>query len=226
MIVTENRIYDIIKNSPVFCGLNSSDIRKITDTYAHIITADKGENLCRADESSPALFIMLSGSANVYRVNTERVLMSVLKPGGMFGMASMFSSSREQPPTEITARSRCEMLVINEDKLKEIFTLYPAAAIGYINLLSDKIRYLNKKIDTYTSPSVNKKAALFILSETDENNEMTLDSGGMAAAAKKLNASRASVYRAFDYLESINAVKRIGKKITVLDIDKLNNIQE
>lgn len=226
MITTEERIYEIIKTSPVFCALSGADIHRITDAYAQIITAGKGEKLCRADECAPALFIMLSGSANVYRVNTERVLMSVLHTGGMFGMASMFSDTNEQPPTEITARSQCEMLVISEDTLKEIFAEYPAAAVGYINLLSEKIRYLNKKIDTYTSPSVNKKAALFILSEMNEDNEMTLDSGGMAAAAKKLNASRASVYRAFDHLESINAVKRNGKIITVLDIDKLNNIQE
>ena len=48
----------------------------------------------------------------------------------------------------------------------------------------------------------------------------------MTALAKQLNTGRASLYRAFDYLESINLIKRDGKIITVLDKDKLKNIQE
>lgn len=222
----DDRVWSVLGQNPIFSGLDRAAAEKILNGRIHIITAAKGENIMDSGSAVHGLFTIISGKAEVYRNKEGKFLMTTFNAGSSFGMASMFLSDGDDFTTQIIARTPCEMIVIPEKDLCDIFSEYPDGLLAYVRILSDKIRYLNKKIDACTSPSVNKKLALFLLGKTDGDNRAVLDSGGMATVAKELNASRASVYRAFDYLESINAVRRDGKTITVLDIDKLSNIQE
>lgn len=215
-----------LKNCPVFASCETTVLNKIEKEYSHIKKAKKGEILISKDNFIPGLYIIIHGRAAVRKTNTSDVLMSVIDEGGAFGMASIFSSGETEFPTEITALTDCEMIVIYEKELEIIFGEYPDIAINYIKLLTKKIRFLNLKIDTYTSPNANKKLAFYLNSNADSLNRVFIPEQGMTALAKQLNTGRASLYRAFDYLESINLIKRDGRIISVLDKDKLKNIQE
>lgn len=215
-----------LKKCPVFASCENKAIEEIEKKYSHIKKAKKGEILISKDNFVPGLYIIIHGRAAVRKTNTSDVFMSVIEESGVFGMASMFSSDENGFPTEITALTDCEMIVIHENELEIIFKKYPDTAVNYIKLLTKKIRFLNLKIDTYTSPSANKKLAFYLVSNADSLNRVLIPEQGMTALAKQLNTGRASLYRAFDYLENINLIKRDGKVISVLDKNKLKNIQE
>lgn len=219
-------IHEQLKKCPVFASCKNDVLEEIEKKYSHIKKAKKDEVLISKDNFVPGLYIIIHGRARVRKTNTSDVLMSVIDEGGAFGMASMFSSGETEFPTEITALTDCEMIVIYEKELEIIFGEYPDIAVNYIKLLTRKIRFLNLKIDTYTSPSANKKLAFYLVSNADSLNRVLIPEQGMTALAKQLNTGRASLYRAFDYLESINLIKRDGRIISVLDKDKLKNIQE
>lgn len=215
-----------LKKCPVFASCENKAIEEIEKKYSHIKKAKKGEILISKDNFVPGLYIIIHGRAAVRKTNTSDVFMSVIEESGVFGMASMFSADENGFPTEITALTDCEMIVIHENELEIIFKKYPDTAVNYIKLLTKKIRFLNLKIDTYTSPSANKKLAFYLVSNADSLNRVLIPEQGMTALAKQLNTGRASLYRAFDYLENINLIKRDGKVISVLDKNKLKNIQE
>ena len=219
-------IHEQLKKCPVFASCKNDILEAIEKKHSHIKKAKKGEVLISKDNFVPGLYIIIKGRARVQKTNTSDVFMSVIDEGGAFGMASMFSSGETEFPTEITALTDCEMIVIYEKELESIFEKYPDIAVNYIKLLTKKIRFLNLKIDTYTSPSANKKLAFYLISNADSLNRVSIPEQGMTALAKQLNTGRASLYRAFDYLEGINLIKRDGKTISVLDKNKLKNIQE
>ena len=219
-------IHEQLKKCPVFASCKNDILEQIEKKHSHIKKAKKGEVLISKDNFVPGLYIIIKGRARVQKTNTSDVFMSVIDEGGAFGMASMFSSGETEFPTEITALTDCEMIVIYEKELEAIFEKHPDIAVNYIKLLTKKIRFLNLKIDTYTSPSANKKLAFYLISNADSLNRVSIPEQGMNALTKQLNTGRASLYRAFDYLEGINLIKRDGKTISVLDKNKLKNIQE
>lgn len=226
VILMSYSIYDRLKKCPVFSSCADSLLADIEKNYLHVRRAEKGGILISGDNFIPGLYIILSGRAVVFKSNTSDVFMSVIEEGGAFGMASMFSSSDSQFPTEITALTDCETAVIYESDFEMLLRDNANIAVNYIKLLTDKIRFLNLKIDTYTSPSVNKKLAFYLFCNTDSAGRAAIPEQGMTALAKQLNTGRASLYRAFDYLEDMNLIKRDGKIISVYDKEKLKNIQE
>ncbi len=219
-------IYEQLKKCSVFASCGYDALEEIEKKYSHVRKTKKGEILFSKDNFVPGLYIIISGRAAVRKTNTSDVFMSVIDEGGAFGMASMFSPGGSEFPTEITALTDCETVIIYEKDFEALLLSNPDIAVNYIKLLTKKIQFLNLKIDTYTSPSANKKLAFYLVTNADSLNRVFIPEQGMTALSKQLNTGRASLYRAFDYLEGINLIKRDGKTIFVLDKNKLKNIQE
>ena len=92
---------------------------------------------------------------------------------------------------------------------------------NYLEFLSQKIVYLNKKISSYTAKSTESKVAYF-LCENEVDDVVSTDMS-FSDIAVMLDIGRASLYRALDKFESENLTKRDGKIITIQNKEKLKN---
>ena len=92
---------------------------------------------------------------------------------------------------------------------------------SYLEFMSDKIVYLNKKICSLTAGSTSKKLASFLL-DNQCNNAYTL-TASISTLADMLNVGRASLYRAMDVLIDNGLIQRNGKTILLLDKNALLN---
>jgi len=90
-------------------------------------------------------------------------------------------------------------------------------------LLSDKIRFLNRKIAFFTSGSTEKKLAGYILSLPIENNTVKLDMN-MSKLASSLDIGRASLYRAFESLEENCFITRENNLIKITSPEEFKKI--
>ena len=59
--------------------------------YAHIVTYDKDGRIFHAGESTDLCYILLSGEVKLYYATAtgERVLVTILRGEGLFGLASL-----------------------------------------------------------------------------------------------------------------------------------------
>ena len=86
--------------------------------------------------------------------------------------------------------------------------------------MSNKIAFLNKKISTFTSDTVEDKLAKFILHEYRRLGTVEIPFNCQRAAIS-INAGRASLYRAIASLSEAKIVKLENKKIYILDLKGL-----
>ena len=157
------------------------------------------------------LAVLLSGTVCVYRSgNGKRVLLNRLEAGGIFGATSLFGEE-ESFATVITAQTKAEILFLPAEVCEELIMVHPDFAISYIRFLSDRIRFLNRRIAQLAGSDVEQKLAKYLY-ECGER-----ITPNMKQLASALGIGRASLYRAIDELSEKGLLCRDGKDILILD---------
>ena len=179
-----------------------------------------GEIAYSQSNGKPQVAFILEGSARVYTSeNEESALLRTLNRSDVFGVANLYDG--EPFPSYIVTATNAKILFVDGETFKTFLESNPIAMKNYLTLLSDKIVYLNKKIAVLTAASAENKLALYIY-EHMINGEFTPDTS-LSELASVLQMGRASLYRAIDELTEKKIIQKQGKKITVLDENKLKN---
>ena len=176
---------------------------------------ENGECIFSPQAFERALAFLLEGKAVAVKTNAGGdVAVSRFQPGSLFGLAALFAED-EPYASEIRVVSRKALVVfVPQETVAEILSASPEASLAYIRLLSQKIRFLNAKLDAFTAPNALAKLSLFLA----EQNGSKLS---MLALANTLNISRMTLYRALDELTKDGSIQRSGKTVTVTDRAKL-----
>lgn len=194
--------------------------------FAGFIIEDPAFSLCeyQSDETifskkeyRNSLSLIVEGSATARKVHGGKDLtIRSFQSGDIFGVASLFCEEEEYV-SEIRADQTCVVAFVPQEIVSEIFRQSPDAAIAYISLLSQKIRYLNDKLDNISAPSAISKLCYYLL----ENHDMTIS---MQSLAQMLGMSRMTLYRSLDTLVENGWLKKDGKKLVVLDRNALTRV--
>ena len=195
----------------------------LTESDFEKVQYKKGEVIYSSEVFHDCIGIILSGKATVRKKDSD-LIVSRLSDGEIFGAAALFLSN-EYFINEITAQVKTEVVYIAKAAIRQLISLDFEFSLGFIRYLSERIFFLNKRIVSFTGGSAESRTARYLLSGFGDYRVFELDRP-MSQLAVSLDIGRASLYRAFDYLESINLIKRDGRIISVLDKDKLKNIQE
>ncbi len=191
-------------NCILFEGLTDAERETLCNQLDGSVRIDHGEEMYKCS----CIGIIVSGTAKIIRKNDlgAAVTMRTVGAGDIFGMASVFGEWSGDF-SSITAVMPCEVIYITEEKLKSIFEQFPKVAFNYIAFLSDRIRFLNRKIDTFSAGNTEEKLYEFLVSQADENN--CVNPGfGMAELARRLRIGRSSLYRSIENLEKNKLIKR------------------
>ena len=176
----------------------------------------KNEYLFSREANPRALGILISGTAQVEKGTPDHlVVMSRLMQGDVFGAVSLYASS-EKYVTAIRAITPVTALIIPKRVMDRLLRTCPDLSINYLSYLSERIYFLNRRIDSFTGGSaVQRLAGYFLMSDRS--------AAGVAAShlAALLDIGRASLYRAFEELEQAGAIRREGKQVTVLSREVL-----
>lgn len=200
-----HRHINVLRNVFLFNGYDDGEITAmLAKPGASLIRAMQGEQLLKSGERSSSLIILLRGGAVVEKLGGKnKLLMSELKPGGIFGMASIFSDGAAQPTT-ITATKETVALIISEARLKEIMQADFNLALNYIKYLTGRIHFLNSRIEEFITPDIPERVLLYI-----RKNSGFVECS-MTELAKTLSVSRATLYRALSVLEERGSITRHG----------------
>lgn len=191
-------------NCFLFSGIDDLQMQKIEQIIGKPIVSEKGSELYRNGQMG----ILASGCAGIKRqdINGNSVTVRNLSSGELFGAASMFGEWQDGL-SSIIANEKCIVCYISENELKEIFSQIPEVALNYISYLTDRIRFLNRRIDTFSADSVEQKVYEYLMSLADCDGKIEL-TFGMSELARRLKIGRTSLYRSFDFLEKTGQLKR------------------
>ena len=174
----------------------------------------KGEVIYSPERFRRCLGVFLSGRA---RVTKGALVMSNLERGSLFGAAALFHS-RDRYETTITALTSCTVAFFPEALVAGLLDDCPPFRRSYIAYLSERIHVLSRKVEGLTAPSVTGKLARWLLEAGRA--EVSCPATELS---RRLDVSRASLYRSFEELETAGAIRRTGKTISILDRRVLEN---
>ena len=207
--------YELLHRTILFSTLDDNDLRALLDRpgvtecrYAPQQMIDTPNRFTRS------IGVLLSGSAAVEKFEgTASMLMSVLRPGDIFGAATILSDVKVYP-VSIRALGPSSALLIDEETflvgMRENFAL----AENYIRYLTGRIRFLNTRIDGFAQSSSEERLYTFL--KCNAVNGVCELGFPVRSLADALCIGRATLYRAFDTLEAQGRVRRNGRTITLI----------
>ena len=89
--------------------------------------------------------------------------------------------------------------------MSALFLKEPTISLNYIRLLSEKIRFLNKRLSDFTSGSVEERLYLFLKKAANEEGAVKTS---MTLLAKNIGVGRTSLYRALTALEEQSLITK------------------
>lgn len=166
---------DIIKNFPLFYGIKEEEILCMLQCLApKIYSYNKNEFIVNSGEAIDKFGIILEGEATILKENAEgnRVIMSVVKKGDLFGEMLVFSS-RKIWPVSVRVQNYCKVLFFtNSDLIARCGKMCPwhnAMLQNFIKIISDKALMLNKKVEYLSIKSIRGKIAAYLLEQYENN---------------------------------------------------------
>ncbi len=199
------KTYDLF----LFDGLTEAqkaDCREMAATDER--TYSKGETIYDDTRARRALALVLEGAVQVFH---GKVVMNTLTAGDIFGVAALFGQG-EPYPTRVAAKTECRVCLIPQEAVSAWMAAYPQVAENYVCFLSDRIRFLNRRLGTLTAGAAESKLWRYLLAHADASGRVS-PPGGMSELAKSLGVGRSSLYRSLDTLAAEGKLTREEKSI-------------
>lgn len=175
----------------------------------------KGDTIYTPQTAKRALAMVMEGHVRVWQ---GRVPMNDLVEGDVFGAAALFGTDEEYPST-IVAESDCRVMFISQETVVLWMKEVPQVAENYVGFLSDRIRFLNRRLATLTAGQADGKLWRYLLAHRDEDGVIFV-AEGMSALAERLDMGRSSLYRSLDALVLAGRIRRERKKIYILQAEE------
>ena len=203
--------------NPVMSTLED-DEALFSDAGFTLCTYGSGEVIFTPSSYKKAFAVVVSGSINVSKDSGQsHLVMKKTVVGGGFGAAALFGNTGEYASTVTAMDKNTTVAMIDEEAMIRLMVREPQVSIAYISFLSDRIRYLNTRIDTFASGSAGIRLIRFLLAESPCEISMQ-------RLSEVLGVSRVTLYREMEKLEDSGAVAREGKRILVTDKRLLENL--
>ncbi|MBR0142575.1 MAG: Crp/Fnr family transcriptional regulator [Clostridia bacterium] len=214
---------ELVRSSFLFRNAKDETVSgALSDPLARVGSYEKGETVFDSAHFARAVGLVLSGRIRVSGGSAPRYRMRTLSKGDPFGAAAVFSPE-EDYATRLTAETRCRVLFLPQALLARLLVEDPAVAENYIVFLSERVRFLNEKIRSLTTPSTGGTLRNYLLKNArrEEEGYVLRLAVSYSALADTLNMGRASLYRALDEMEENGLIRREGKRILIPDPEAL-----
>ena len=208
---TVNSALKFLKNTKIFKDADEKALTKVLNTYGKSVSFSKNDIVFSKETYSPVICIIIKGEARVSKGDT---VISHLKDGEIFGAAFLYNQSYEFENT-VTALTPLKVVIIEKSGVDELIKCDSSVSFNYISYLSERIGFLNDKIEGYTKPNAEEKLMLYLKKNADINNGKCEISVSMTELSRVLQISRASLYRVIEALENQEKICRDGKKIYI-----------
>ena len=194
----------------IFDNIDENTVKSIM-SKAVTVNYNIGDNIYQ----SGSIGYIVSGTASVIRtgIGGNSITVRNISSGDIFGAASLFGNW-DYNLSKITAQSLCTVKYFSEETFTELLKLYPALAISYIVFLTDRVRFLNRRLDTFSAGSTQNRLYEYFLAQAENGEVVTGVS--MTELARRLKIGRTSLYRDIAGLENAGLIKRTGKKFIII----------
>lgn len=218
MNVTKKTL-DALCESKLFMGISRKSIESLLDSQEKKVEVfKKGDVIYSQKNFESKIGFIIRGAVNVIKPATN-VTVNTLGKGEFFGAATLYSQ-RDTYVADIVAATETKVLFIDKETIGVLMLREQTMSINFITYLTDKLYYLNEKIDAFTGGTAENRLAKYLLESFGGYKTMQLKTP-YTKLAVSLNIGRASLYRAFDTFIDGAIIEKDGKFIRLLNEEEL-----
>lgn len=218
-----------LEKVPLFDGLDREQILAIKDRSI-IRKYRAGEIIIEENEPCIGLFIILSGSAKIFKMSCDgrEQVLYFIGTGETFGEVPIFDDGFN--PITLLAMEDSYAMIIEKEDFKRIIASYPQLAQHTFINLSNRVRKLFSLVEDLSFNDVGKRLARMIFEvATEKGVEKT---GGITfelnmthqEIAAVIGTVREMVSRTFKKFEREKIIKVNGHEIVLLDRERLREL--
>jgi len=224
---------DMLSVCPLFHGIDYEELNNMLICLKpRVEKFDKNQFIKMAGDEFEGLGIILSGSAAVTKENSvgDRIIVTVVEPGDIFGEMMAFSSQRKWLATVIAQEPSHVMFLSSDIILGECEKLCRSHKLLITNMLkviSNKALLLNKKLDYLSKKSIRGKISSLLL---DHYNRIGTSSFMMSLnrneMADYLNVSRPALSRELCKLRDEGVLDFYKSSVVIKNLEALKLMAE
>lgn len=215
----------ILKTCPFFAGLSDDDIEALMG-IARVRESSRGELLFSDGEKAVGFFVVLDGKVKVYKLSPEgkERILHIIHPGGTFAEAAIFADGLYPAYAEPLQSSK--LLFLPKEGFLNLLMDNGRISINMIAGLSKFLRQFANQIEDLTFKDVPSRLAryLMVLSEgVKESLELPISKSQLAS---NLGTVSETLSRTLRKLSEDDLISVSGKKVEILDFDRLEELAE
>jgi CRP/FNR family transcriptional regulator, dissimilatory nitrate respiration regulator len=240
-----------LKKIHLFSELSEKELNKIL-SFSHHKKINKGDIIFFDSEPFAGFYCVIEGSVKLFKISSEgrEHILHIMSPGNTFGEVPVFDNydavlndSAVYPINAMALEDESEVLLVNAKPFLSFLKESPDICMKFLSTLSRRLKAMNSHIENLTLHDIKKRLAKYILDELEnvkkekERIEKTKhiilkaqNSFELAISkndiASHLGTIPETLSRTFKKLQDEKIISVKGKKITVLNIDKLKNYNE
>lgn len=201
--------------SSLFVGCEKNSLRGLAQiVMPHSLF--KGEVL-RVTREQEAIGFLLSGKLEI--CNLHGVLYYNICPGECIGMEDLFSEVKPVVECCVRAKTNSMLTFLTHQQMRELLQENRQIRENYLTMLANQVHHSLDRLQQFTAPTPSIALGMYLLQHETQGLVRLTD--GFAGLARRLNISRATLYRSMAELEQMQMISHFEKTIAVLDVRRL-----
>lgn len=224
---------EILSANALFQGIHSEDIDLLLKCLqASIYKYNKEEYIAKAGEPLHGIGIVLAGEALVTKETAagQRVIMTRLNPGDMFGEIAAFAGGGRWPAA-VFVPNRCSVIFLPPDRIigecAKLCDRHHSLILNLLRIIASKALMLNRKTEYLVMKSLRSRLSLFLLEQIQKNSSTAIHLPmNRNELADFLNVSRPSLSREMCRMRDEGFIRFDKASVQILNVEELQNMVE
>lgn len=216
---------EVLKNTCFFKGIPEVEIDNILKSELYIVRDyKKNDVIANQGEKCNSLSVILEGKAVIQTIyeNGKVLTLANFNVSDVFAEALLFSKDREYPAT-VMAVEDCKVLSFPKNSVLGIMQKNTKFAENLLELLSQKIVILNRKINLIELDSIRRKICKIILDNYKRNDSYVYKIKSKKELAEELGIPRPSLSRELIKMKEMGIIDFNLKEIKITDLEGLED---
>ncbi len=217
---------EAVAGSALFAGLDPDEARSVLDALERV-SVPRGDVLFHEGEPGDCLYVIRTGTVKLGQRSSDgrENLLAVLGPGELIGEMSLFDPGLRTATA--TALSDAVVLRMGHDELTKWLATTPSVAEHLLRTLAQRLRRTNDSLADLVFTDVPGRVAKALLDLSDRFGGPAADGvrvpHGLTQEelAQLVGASRETVNKALSDFAARGWIRREGRAVVLLDVDRL-----
>jgi CRP-like cAMP-binding protein len=183
------------------------------------------------EDSGDRLLILRRGRVRIYKLSPEgrALTLLVLQPAAIFGEMMLVDEWVQDSFAE--AMTECVVGALGRDDLRRVLGSYPAVALRFMEVMSQRLRALERKLADVAFKSVPQRLAAVLLNLADQDPERSNHTGPPAVVrythqqlAEMIGSYRETVTKAIGEFREAGLIRVEEEAIQLTDMARLQKL--